>query len=64
MPAARFVTRIFLPGDILSLTLLSRSLKSSSKVVTVIDLCKKVISTYESEAKTKRWLCDFAVYLF
>ncbi|CAH8535525.1 unnamed protein product [Schistosoma intercalatum] len=31
----------------------SRSLKSSSKVVTVIDLCKKVISTYESEAKTK-----------
>uniref|UniRef100_A0A095C6I3 Breast cancer type 1 susceptibility protein-like protein n=1 Tax=Schistosoma haematobium TaxID=6185 RepID=A0A095C6I3_SCHHA len=37
------------------------SLKSSSKVVTVIDLCKKVISTYESEAKTKRWLCDFAV---
>ncbi|CAH8552457.1 unnamed protein product [Schistosoma rodhaini] len=31
----------------------SRSLKSSSKVVTVIDLCKKIISTYESEANTK-----------
>ncbi|CAH8498342.1 unnamed protein product [Schistosoma turkestanicum] len=31
----------------------SRSLKHSNKVVNIIDLCKKVISAYEFEAKTK-----------